>query len=157
MITTTEHIQAVETVLAHQGVLHQELQVVGQLHSREEIRIIARTAGRLKQMPITEGKRAHKGDLLVQIDAPELSARLQRIHSEHSKAQMDATYICRQADRDQELLTMGAVTAQKAEASRDACKAARFGVQSAAAFVKEQTILASKVVERAPFDGTVLR
>lgn len=156
-VTPTEAPQAVEVVPARQGALNQELRLVGQLHSREELRVVARTAGRLERLPIAEGGHAGKGDTLAELDAPELGARLQRVHGEYSRARIDAAYVCRQAEMDQTLLASGAVTAQKAETSQEACKAARFGVDATAAALREQSILAGKVTEKAPFAGTVLR
>jgi len=153
----SEAPQAVETVPARQGALNQEVRLVGQIHSRDEIRVIARTAGTLMRLPVTEGGQAEKGDTLAELDAPELGARLQRINGEYGKASIDAAHVCRQADQDRALLASGAVTAQKAETSREACRAARSGVNAAAAALREQTILAGKVTEKAPFAGTVLR
>ncbi len=153
----TEAPHAVETVPARQGVLNQELRLVGQIHSREEIRVIARTAGRLERLPFAESAVANRGDTVAELDAPELGARLQRIQGEYGKARIDAAHVCRLAEQDQTLLTSGAVTAQKAETSRESCRAARAGVNAAAAALREQTILAGKVTEKAPFTGTVLR
>jgi RND family efflux transporter MFP subunit len=98
-----------------------------------------------------------KGDLVSVLSSPELGARRDRVRNELARARIEVAHGCRQAEQDAALLAAGAVTAQKAEASHEACRAANAGVAAAVSALREQELMAGKVQEHAPMDATVLR
>jgi len=148
---------AVRTAPVQAGTLKRKVRAIGTIHSVEELRIMARVSGRVGSLPVPEGGSVAPGDLLVELLSPETGARSERVYQERGRAGIEAAFLCRQADEDEELARAQAITRQKAAASREACRAAGKAVASVGAQLREQSLLAGNLKERAPFAGIVLR
>ncbi len=147
----------VETVPVAKRSLQLRLHMVGTVHSREEIRIIARIAGKVLHMPAAEGSRVQRGDLLLELASPESRARRDRVHSELTRVRVEAAHACDLAQQEDQLLQVGATPALRAQSARETCRAAQAGVQALEASLREQGTMLGHRNEHAPFDGTVLR
>ena len=154
---TTEPPPSVRSAPVRAGSLKRSIRSIGTIHSVEEIRVLARLSGKLGTLPIPEGGAVARGDLLAEIASPETGARQERVYQERGRAAIEAAFLCRQADQDEALGRAQAITMQKVETSREACRAAGKAVAAAGASLQEQSILAGNKRERAPFPGIVLR
>src|SRR5690606_2477089 len=124
---------------------------------RREINLVARVTGNVASLPIGEGERAKKNDLLVGINSSEMQARVMRAHAEHERAQTESSFACARLRGDEELAAAGALAAVQVDNSRRQCHSAQSGLSAAAAVVGELNSLMAYTSERAPFPGLVLR
>ncbi|MDT8323237.1 MAG: efflux RND transporter periplasmic adaptor subunit [Bacteroidota bacterium] len=113
------------------------------VHAKTEIQIIAQIQGTVAAIAREEGERVRKGELLLQLDAPELEEAVQRLRSERD-------YWCSRSKTDERLLEQGAVSEDNVEAGRRACA-------NAEAALREATARLRKSAEHASMNGTLLR
>jgi RND family efflux transporter MFP subunit len=118
-------------------------EAVGTVQARWRSVVEAKVSGRIEKMPVITGQRVEEGDLLVQLDAREIQARLDQ-----------ATAVREQADADLQrfstLLRQEAVT----RAEYDAVQA-RQRVAQAAVTEAETQLAHTRVI--APFAGAITR
>jgi RND family efflux transporter MFP subunit len=105
--------------------------------------VIAQVQGTVQSLPVAEGARIRKGDVLVRLYAPELEASAQRL-------QADRNYWKQRYDSDQRLLEQKAIPSDQAEASK------RASISAQAAYDEVNSRL-QKTIEKAVFDGIVLK
>ena len=148
---------AVEITNVRKGDMSESVRYVGTINSENEIRILARINGNVSVLQFKEGERAKKGSILSRISAPETNARISKMKKEIVKAQNESDFICEQANVDERLLAKNAVPTIKADTSKKNCESSRLTLNSATSSLNELEIMNSKTVERAPFNGTVLK
>jgi RND family efflux transporter MFP subunit len=118
-------------------------EIVGTVRARSSATVEAKISSRVVRFPIGTGQRVRAGDLLVELDAREIEARLDQAKAARDQAAGDL-------QRYEVLLRQEAVT----RAEYDAVLARQRIAQ--ATLVEAETLLAyTKVV--APFDGVVVR
>jgi membrane fusion protein, multidrug efflux system len=137
--------------------MKQTLHYVGTVHSRDEIKILARMAGRVVELPAREGEAVATGAVLARVAAPETEARASRLRAEVGRAEKESAFLCRQATVDERLRRTEAISPIQADTSRQRCDVSEAGVKAARSSLRELEIMAAKTVERAPFQGTVLQ
>ncbi len=132
---------SVQTVEAVRHVATEE--VVGTVRAKLHAALEAKVSGRLESMLVTPGQTVKAGELLAQLDAREIQARLDQ-----------ALALREQAGRDTErlrgLLTQNAVSRQEFETVES-----RYRVAAASVIEAETMLGYTKIV--APFDGVVTR
>jgi RND family efflux transporter MFP subunit len=148
---------AVRTAILRRGAMQETLDYVGTVHSRNEVTVLAQMAGKLVDLPLGEGEAVVTGAVLARIAAPETSARVSRLGAEVGRAEEESAFLCRQSQTDRALVEKKAISAIKADTSQQRCEASRAGVRAARSGLRELEIMAAKTVERAPFEGRVLR
>ncbi len=148
---------AVRVIGVQRRALRDKIGYVGTLHSRREIKVLARVAGRIAALPVREGVVARRGQTLAVIAAPEISARVSRVYAEVSRAKEDSAFLCRLAEIDRELLGAKAIPRIKMEQSRQRCITSKAALRAARASLRETKAVRGKTLERAPFDGMVLK
>jgi RND family efflux transporter MFP subunit len=148
---------AVRTIQVRTGPIRETLHYVGTIHSRNEIKVLARVVGKVANLPIKEGETARRGAAIAHIAAPEMDARVTRLHAEASRAQEESAFLCQQSETDRNLLASNAISKLKSDASRQKCESSRAVLKAAKAGLNELMVLAGNTVERAPFDGKVLQ
>ena len=148
---------AVRTAKVRSGSIKELVRYVGTVHSREEIKVLARVAGRVAALPVAEGKQAKRGKAVAVIAAPEMSARVSRVYAEVARAREESAFLCQQAKTDEKLLRSHVIPRIKADASRQKCISSKAALRAVKASLKELRAVRGKTVERAPFDGTVLK
>ena len=148
---------AVEITDVRKGDMSESIRYVGTVHSENEIRILARINGNVSALPFKEGRSVKKGSILSRISAPETNARISKMKKEIVKAQNESDFICNQANVDEKLLAKNAVPSIRADTSRKNCESSKITLNSVSLSLKELEIMNSKTVERAPFNGTVLK
>jgi membrane fusion protein, multidrug efflux system len=116
-------------------------EVVGTVRPRQTASLSAKVSGTVQQILAAPGQTVTKGQLLVQIDAKEIQARLEQ-------AQAIRDQVSKEIDRFKKLLAENAVTPQEYDVVLS-----RFRVGEAS--VKEAETMLSYVRVAAPFDGVV--
>lgn len=118
-------------------------EIPGTIQSVDRAMISAKVVGTIDSLPVNLGQEVKEGDLLVSVLAGEISAKVLQ-----AQAQLNQTV--RDLDRERDLLTKGASTAETVAALED-------GVRVLQAAVSEAETMLSYTKIRAPFDGVVTR
>jgi RND family efflux transporter MFP subunit len=133
----------------------QELVLPGNLQAFSDTPIYARTTGYLKRWYADIGKKVKAGELLAEIDAPELDDQLQQARADHATAEANHKFAQSTAARWEALLKTDSVSRQEADEKRNDM-AARKAVQEAARYnVLRLEKLQSFKKLYAPFDGVI--
>lgn len=148
---------AVRTAQVGKDTVQATVRYVGTVHSHNEIIVLARMAGRLAELPASEGQVIDQGEVIARIVAPETSARVDRLRAEVARLQRESEFVCSQADVDEQLSIKNAISRVAASASRLKCESARGGLAASKASLRESDVMATYAVEKAPFTGTILK
>lgn len=119
------------------------VEVVGTLEAVERATIAAKISGTISEIPVVLGSRVEKGDLLVQISARELGAKLKQAEAQLSQAK-------RNLEREQKLLTKHATTPETVKSMQDQYNLAQ------ATYIEVDTMLGYTSIT-APFTGVVTK
>ena len=139
---------ALPSVKVHVAVVHAETvatltEVTGTIRPMQRAQLAAKLMGAIDEMPVALGQRVRAGDLLVKIAAGEITARV-------TQAQAQLNVARRDLERERDLLTKGASTADMVRGLED-----RFTMTQA--MVREAEVMLGYATVRAPFDGVVAR
>ena len=132
-----------------------ELVLPGSLNSFVQAPIYARTNGYLKKWYKDIGAQVKQGDLLAEIETPEVDAQLAQARADLSTAQANVKLAGTTAERYQELLKSDAVSKQEVDNYNGEFAARQAMVQSAEANVKRLEELESFKRVFAPFSGVI--
>ena len=142
--TTAENNQPVAQVHAQstEAKTHVAVEeVVGTVRPKLRSDIEAKVSGRIEQMLAVPGQQVKRGDLLAQLDAREIQAKLDQATASRDQAESDL-------GRYSKLITQHAITQQEFEATQSRARIAR------AAVTEAETMLGyTKII--APFDGVI--
>ena len=127
----------------------------GTTESFTETAVYARTNGYLKKWYFDIGAHVRKGQLLAEIDTPELDQQLKQAQHDLSTAKENEELALITTTRWQHLVTDDAVSRQEAETYLSDYKAKKFITSSAAANVDRLEQLQSFEKIYAPFDGVI--
>ena len=134
-----------------------ELVLPGNLQSFVESPLYARTNGYLKKWYKDIGSRVNKGDLLAEIDTPEVDEQLAQARADLATAQANLKLAGITAGRYQELLKSDSVSKQEVDNFNGDYAAKQAMVQSAAANVKRLEDLEAFKRVYAPFAGVIVQ
>jgi len=150
---------AIPTVVVVKATLSangEELVLPGNVQPSRAASIHARTSGFLKAWYTDIGTLVKKGQLLAEIDAPEIEHQLDQAQADLATAQANYELAHSTGERWQDLLAKGSVSKQEvAEKASDAA-AKKTITESAAANVARLRNLTTFTRITAPFDGTVV-
>jgi RND family efflux transporter MFP subunit len=132
-----------------------EMVLPGTLKAYVESPIYARTNGYLKKWYKDIGSRVKSGEILAEIDTPEVDQQLAQARADLSTAQANVTLSEITAARYQDLLKTESVSRQDADNANGDLAAKRAMVQSAEANVKRLEDLESFKRVYAPFSGVI--
>lgn len=118
-------------------------EVVGTVRAQLRAVVEAKMSGRVEKLPVVAGQKVKAGDLLVQLDAAEIQARLDQAAAVQQQAEADL-------QRFTTLLEQEAVTRSEFDAVQ-----ARQRVAQAAVSEAQSLLSYARVV--APFDGVITR
>ena len=116
-------------------------EVVGTVRPKLRSDIEAKVSGRIEQMSAVPGQLVKRGDLLVQLDAREIQAKLDQATASRDQAESDLV-------RYTKLIAQHAITQQEFEATQSRARIARASVTEA------ETMLGYTKIT-APFDGVI--
>jgi RND family efflux transporter MFP subunit len=137
------------------GTPDEELLLPGSLQAMADAPIYARTNGYLKRRLVDIGTRVKAGQLLAEIDAPELELQLQQARADLATAEANLRLAQVTADRYRELLKTDSVTQQDADNVAGALDARRTAADSARHNVRRLEQLQAFTQINAPIDGVV--
>jgi len=135
------------------GIVH--LQLPGEAMAFTDSPIVAQTSGYLKKWYFDIGARVKKGDVLAEIDTPEVDQQLAQAQAQLKVAQAASDLAEVTYRRDEDLFKNKVIAAQDFDTAADTFAGARSTViADQAAVGRLQALEAFKIV-RAPFDGIV--
>ena len=145
----------VSTLIPAPGAPLQELVLAGAAQAFTDSPIYARTSGYLKKWYADMGARVRKGQLLADIDAPEIDQQLQQARADAASAVANEHLAKTTADRYIELVKTDSVSKQDADNAVDTYAARRAATASAQANVHRLEQMVSFERIEAPFDGVI--
>jgi RND family efflux transporter MFP subunit len=119
------------------------IEVTGTVRPVRRAQIAAKVMGTIAEFPVLLGQRVKAGDVLVQISAGEISARVLQAQAQLNQARRDL-------ERERDLLTKNASTPDLVKSLEDRCAMTE-------AVVREAEVMLGYATVRAPFDGIVSR
>jgi len=134
-----------------------QLSLPGDVHAFEETRLYARADGYLLRWHTDIGTKVQAGQVLAEIDTPELDQELNQSRAALAQAAANLTLARSSAERWQGLLKDRAVSQQEVDEKTSALAAREADVKAAEAAVGRLEKLSSFKKVRAPFAGTITR
>jgi RND family efflux transporter MFP subunit len=152
--TLEESIPSVTVIHPKRGELKEEIALPGNIQAFVDAPVYARTNGYLKKWYFDIGSRVKAGNLLAEIDSPEVDQQLAQAKAQLATAQANLKLAEITMNRDLGLMK-DAIPKQDVDNAVGAYEAGKATVQAQAANVRqlEQLVAFQKVV--APFDGLI--
>jgi RND family efflux transporter MFP subunit len=154
-VTEQAAIPSVNVIHPQPGRRTPELVLPGNTQAFIDSPIYARTNGYLKRWYVDIGVRVSKGQLLAEIETPELDQQLRQAQAELATAEANLNLSQITATRDQNLLKTNSVSTQERDNAVNAYAANQATVQSNQANVARLEQLQSFEKVYAPFDGII--
>ena len=148
-------IPSVNVVHPVQGSKADDLALPGSVQAFTDTPIYSRTNGYLKKWYFDIGAHVQKGDLLAEIETPEIDQQLDQSRAELERMQANADLAGVTSNRWQALLAKHAVSQQEADQTRANYIAAQAAVDASRANVRRLEQLQSYERIIAPFDGII--
>jgi RND family efflux transporter MFP subunit len=148
-------VPTVNVIHPREGSAAQELVLPGNVQAFTETPIYSRTNGYLKKWYFDIGSYVHKGQLLAEIETPEVDQQLQQSEAELERIQANMELAGVTSNRWQSLLAKHAVSQQEADQARSNYIAAQAAVDASKANVRRLEQLKSYEKIVAPFDGVI--
>jgi RND family efflux transporter MFP subunit len=148
-------ISTVSVIHPKAGAPQQEIVIPGDMQPYTDAPIFARTNGYLKKWYADIGANVKAGQLLAEIDSPEVDQQLQQARADLSTAQANMNLAETTATRYKELMKTDSVSQQDVDNATGNYDARKTTVESAQANVKRLQELQSFEKVYAPFDGVL--
>ena len=146
---------AVAVVQAKRSAPAQEIVLPANVQAFKDAPIYARTNGYLKRWYVDIGSHVKEGQLLAEIDTPEVNQQLRQARADLATAQANLNLSKITADRYEGLLKTDSVSKQEADNAAGDFEAKQATLQSAQANVKRLEELQSFQKIYAPFSGVI--
>jgi RND family efflux transporter MFP subunit len=153
--TQAAAILSVNVVHPLEGSKADDLALPGSVQAFTDTPIYSRTNGYLKKWYFDIGAHVRKGDLLAEIETPEIDQQLDQSRAELERMQANADLAGVTSNRWQALLAKHAVSQQEADQTRANFIAAQAAVDASRANVRRLEQLQSYERIVAPFDGVI--
>jgi len=153
--TNQAAIPTVDVVHPKEGAPTQEIVLPGTTEAFTDTPIYARTNGYLKVWYFDIGAHVKKGQLLAEIETPEVDQQLQQARADFETAEANLQLAKTTADRWQFLVKSGSVSKQETDQAVSNLAAMKAAADSSAANVRRLEQLQSFEKVYAPFDGVV--
>jgi RND family efflux transporter MFP subunit len=153
--TLDQSIPTVAVAHLRRGGMKDEIVLPGSIQAFVDAPIYARTSGYLKKWYTDIGTRVKAGQLIAEIDSPEVDQQLAQAKAELATANANMRLAELTMNRDQNLLKLEAIAKQDVDNAVGAYEADKAIVESQGANLKrlEQLVAFEKVT--APFDGVI--
>lgn len=153
--TNEQAIPSVAVLKAPHGPVSEEVTLPGTVQAWHEAPIYARTSGYLKSWVTDIGAQVKAGDLLAEIETPEIDAQLRQAQADLATAEANNALAQTTNKRWQDLVKTNSVSKQEAEEKAgDAAAKAALAASAKANLDHLQQLQDFKRVT-APFDGTI--
>ncbi|HEX2941380.1 MAG TPA: efflux RND transporter periplasmic adaptor subunit [Rhodopila sp.] len=153
--TEQEAVPIVEVINPSPAAPDQSLVLPGQTMAFTDTPIYARTNGYLRRWFVDIGDRVKKGELLAQIETPELDQQLRQARADLATAEANTKLARITAERTANLLKSQSVSTQERDNAAAAYAAGQATVASREADVARLQELQSYEKVYAPFDGVI--
>lgn len=153
--TEAEEVLAVATARPQPNGATTELVLPGNLQANYEAPIYARTSGYLRRWYVDIGAKVHKGQLLGDIESPEVDQQLHQAEADLAVAQANQKIADLTAERWRRLRATDSVSRQEADQKVSAAQASDAQVQAARANVARLRELSGFERVVAPYDGVI--
>lgn len=153
--TETAAVAQVMVFEPQQNVAGDTLRLPAHLEAWSKAPIHARVSGYLKEWKADIGSQVKAGQILAEIDSPDLDQQLAQTHARLEQEQANARLAETTATRWQHLLASHSVSRQEADEKTSNAAAAKANAEAAAADYARLTALESYKTLRAPFAGTI--
>ena len=148
-------VPAVAVVAPERGAPQEEIVLPGTIQAFTDAPIYARTNGYLRKWYVDIGAHVRAGELIAEIDTPELDQQLQAARADLATAQANARLAQTTAERYRDLIKSDSVSRQDLDNANGTLEAREAAVESARANVKRlEQLQAFRRIE-APFAGVV--
>jgi RND family efflux transporter MFP subunit len=148
-------IPTVAVVFPREGAPTQEIVLPGNTQAFSDSPIYARTSGYLKRWYFDIGAHIQKGQLLAEIETPEVDQQLLQARADLDTAQANLNIAKITATRWQDLVSTGSVSQQETDQAVNNLNAVKAAAESSAANVRRLEQLQSFEKIYAPFDGII--
>jgi len=148
-------IPTVVVISPQEGAPTQEIILPGNTQAFSDAPIYARTSGYLKRWYFDIGAHVQKGQLLAEIETPEVDQQLQQARADLDTAQANLNIAKITASRLQSLVNTGSVSQQETDQAVNNFSAVKSAAESSAANMRRLEQLQSFEKIYAPFDGIV--
>jgi RND family efflux transporter MFP subunit len=148
-------IPTVDVVFPREGAPTQEIVLPGNTQAFSDSPIYARTSGYLKRWYFDIGAHVQKGQLLAEIETPEVDQQLLQARADLDTAQANLNIAKITASRWQDLVSTGSVSQQETDQAVNNLSAVKAAAESSAANVRRLEQLQSFEKIYAPFDGII--
>ena len=153
--TATHNVTSVSVTKPKMSSGSQELVLPGNLQAFSNTAIYARTTGYLKRWYADIGKKVKAGELLAEIDAPELDDQLQQARADYATAEANYKFAQSTAVRWDALLKTDSVSKQEADEKRNDMAARKANLEAVRYNVLRLEKLQSFKKIHAPFEGVI--
>jgi RND family efflux transporter MFP subunit len=157
-VTQETRAMAIPTVAVttpQQGAPQQEIVLPGTMQAFIEASVYARVNGYLKRWTADIGTHVRQGQLLAEIDTPELDQQLMQARADLATAEANGRLAQTTAERYRDLIKTDSVSRQDLDNANGSLEAKLAAVESARANVKRlEQLQAFRRIE-APFDGVI--
>jgi RND family efflux transporter MFP subunit len=148
-------IVSVATTKPKSDIGESELELPGSVQANYEAPIYARTSGYLKKWYVDIGTPVKAGQVLAEIEAPELDQQLRAAQADRASSEAGQRIAASTAQRWQGLRETGAVSKQDVDEKVSAAEASNAALQAAQANLQRLRELSSFKKIVAPFDGVI--
>jgi RND family efflux transporter MFP subunit len=148
-------IPTVAVVHPKRGAPTQEIVLPGDMQPYSDAPIYARTAGYLKSWKVDIGARVKAGQLLAEIDTPEVDQQLQQARNDVATAEANLHLAEITATRYKDLMKTDSVSQQDVDNASGSFDARKTTVESAKSNVRRLEEMLSFQKIYAPFDGII--
>src|SRR6202030_2322564 len=148
-------IPTVAVVFPQEGAPTQEIVLPGNTQAFSDAPIYARTSGYLKRWYFDIGAHVQKGQLLAEIETPEVDQQLQQARAELDTAQANLNIAKITATRWQGLVSDGSVSQQETDQAVSNLSAVKAAAETTVVDMRRLEQLQSFEKIYAPFDGIV--
>jgi len=156
VVRTEEKAPRLETISLQRELFSTELSVPGELISYQQVDLYARETSFVKKLYVDVGSEVKEGELLVAMEAPEISSRMSGAESRYKS--QEAVYTASKSNYDRLLETSktpGTVSQNDLDQARARMSADLAQLESAKASYREVGDTRKYLEIRAPFSGVI--
>lgn len=154
-VATQSAVPAVRVTYPQTGEQIQKIDLPGNVQAFNDTPIYARTSGYLRRWYVDIGAHVRQGQLMAEIETPELDQQLQQAQADLKTAQANLDMAAITSTRWQNLLAKHAVSKQETDQALSDLAARQAAVAASQANVRRLQQLQSFERVTAPFDGVV--
>jgi len=154
-VATQSSIPSVRVTHPQAGEQIQKIDLPGNVQAFNDTPIYARTSGYLQHWYVDIGSHVHQGQLMAEIETPELDQQLQQAQADLKTAQANLDMAAITSKRWQNLLAKNAVSKQETDQAMSDLSARQSAVSASEANVRRLQQLQGFEKVVAPFDGIV--